>query len=756
MANWIQEYTKEQNAKATNEYITKKKLAEQTKNANWIERSKAEIEQKNAKIRIANKTSEASNDVNNYVNSGNSDIKQAAKIIYNARISGVSNDNLSNMTMRLAKNDINLANKIWDYRDEDATWGDKAATVGSSFLEGLKDAGEGIATTFGFGDDSWQKPSFEQDQINKNKESMGDLGDFFADAAYGIGNTIPSIAVSLANPWAGAAVAFTSQYGQSYNQAIGEGKDESEAVTYAFLNGATSAVLEKALGVVGGSKLAQSVAGKLVKDEAVKSALGKFLVRTGASAAGEFTEETLESLLQPIIYNISTSGEDQKLDGDYVLNAFRDGLIGGFTGGAFEASGTSAKIRQGKNAGVDIPNDFNAQSNVDMQNGSVQPNVNAQTDVTQNDAQSETNRYVQEALTDEMAKLNSAADTKGQNKLTHDDMNKLSDDDMYILDDEMTKKYGEYLKSKGYSEEGIANLLEQSAKNRTSKQSAIDHIMQMQADMGDAGADLNVLTTGMVKNPALNSEIKQRTFFTDKQIGDMTPLQLKGELIKLAPDYTKSMYGKISNREGVDKYVDGLIEETDVKKMRDNLREMQGEVNLYDKQINELNQSLDSDTIIQTIERQEQSNKIEAVPGYKVKPNTYTKIQYNGSVKVGGKIRDVSRKVIQRSDIDFEYIDPDIGISNLELMKKGNNPVGYDGKLINLHHLIQIEVGSLLEMVETTHKLYDKQLHGLVGDNQSFRNNPVLYKQYKNFKKQYWKWRAFEYEKSLGVVNGKK
>jgi hypothetical protein len=42
-------------------------------------------------------------------------------------------------------------------------------------------------------------------------------------------------------------------------------------------------------------------------------------------------------------------------------------------------------------------------------------------------------------------------------------------------------------------------------------------------------------------------------------------------------------------------------------------------------------------------------------------------------------------------------------------------PIGSDGKPIQLHHLVQIEPGSLAEILEMTHREYTSQLHGLVG-----------------------------------------
>lgn len=119
--------------------------------------------------------------------------------------------------------------------------------------------------------------------------------------------------------------------------------------------------------------------------------------------------------------------------------------------------------------------------------------------------------------------------------------------------------------------------------------------------------------------------------------------------------------------------------------------------------------------------------------------------QFKGKVKVNGELRDVSRRVYQRNDIDFSYYDDNTGLTNLERMQAGKPPIGVDGMAIQLHHVIQKEAGPTVEIRETTHQEYYRTLHGLVKNNQSFRNSPLLNKQYNNFRVAYWKWRAQEY-----------
>lgn len=110
----------------------------------------------------------------------------------------------------------------------------------------------------------------------------------------------------------------------------------------------------------------------------------------------------------------------------------------------------------------------------------------------------------------------------------------------------------------------------------------------------------------------------------------------------------------------------------------------------------------------------------------------FKRVNFKGTVKVDGNKRDVSRRVYQRSDIDFNYIHIKTGKSNLDLMLEGKAPIGTDGRPIQLHHILQKESGPMVEIREVTHQEYKRTLHGLVENGGSFRNNKELEKQYKN------------------------
>lgn len=131
------------------------------------------------------------------------------------------------------------------------------------------------------------------------------------------------------------------------------------------------------------------------------------------------------------------------------------------------------------------------------------------------------------------------------------------------------------------------------------------------------------------------------------------------------------------------------------------------------------------------------------------KSGIFTRTWFEETVVVDGEVRDVSRRVYQRNDIDFNYCDPETGRTNLQLMKSGKAPIGNDGKPVQLHHVFQKEGGPMAEVREVTHQKYKRALHGLIGRGNSFRNNNDLDRQYNNFRKKYWRWRAAEYLKGI-------
>ncbi|MFO6495571.1 MULTISPECIES: T7SS effector LXG polymorphic toxin [Bacillus] len=129
--------------------------------------------------------------------------------------------------------------------------------------------------------------------------------------------------------------------------------------------------------------------------------------------------------------------------------------------------------------------------------------------------------------------------------------------------------------------------------------------------------------------------------------------------------------------------------------------------------------------------------------------DNYKAVEIEGTVKVGGKERDISRRVYQKVDIDWNYTPKNPkakGLSNKELVAKGRAPYAVDKNgiesQIELHHIIQKEAGDMVEIIATTHDEYKKILHGLIKNGDSFRNDKILDKQFNNFRRKYWSWRS--------------
>nr|WP_312756108.1 HNH/ENDO VII family nuclease [Rummeliibacillus suwonensis] len=81
----------------------------------------------------------------------------------------------------------------------------------------------------------------------------------------------------------------------------------------------------------------------------------------------------------------------------------------------------------------------------------------------------------------------------------------------------------------------------------------------------------------------------------------------------------------------------------------------------------------------------------------------YNAVEIKGKVKAKGKIKDIDRRVYTLKDLDLNQITRK-GETNIELMKKGKAPYAKDGTKINLHHLIQDEPGSMVEIPGSLHQ----------------------------------------------------
>ena len=70
------------------------------------------------------------------------------------------------------------------------------------------------------------------------------------------------------------------------------------------------------------------------------------------------------------------------------------------------------------------------------------------------------------------------------------------------------------------------------------------------------------------------------------------------------------------------------------------------------------------------------------------------------------------RRVFQRDDLfKLTQIDMESGLTNLELMQKGNAPKDEVGARIVLHHMLQREPGPIAEITEEFHRKHFGKIH---------------------------------------------
>lgn len=107
------------------------------------------------------------------------------------------------------------------------------------------------------------------------------------------------------------------------------------------------------------------------------------------------------------------------------------------------------------------------------------------------------------------------------------------------------------------------------------------------------------------------------------------------------------------------------------------------------------------------------------------------------------KFSQFSGKLVAKRDETFmPHIRGADGKTNLERMKEGFNPIGVDGKIVELHHLKQKDNGIIVELTRTEHRENSKVLHRYKGKGES----EIDRKKFEEWKREYWKERAKEFE----------
>nr|WP_276203259.1 HNH/ENDO VII family nuclease [Pantoea rwandensis] len=80
--------------------------------------------------------------------------------------------------------------------------------------------------------------------------------------------------------------------------------------------------------------------------------------------------------------------------------------------------------------------------------------------------------------------------------------------------------------------------------------------------------------------------------------------------------------------------------------------------------------------------------------------------------------------------------------TNIERMATGRAPVGYDGKAVNLHHMLQSQDGPIAEMSQTFHKVN----HGIIHINPNTIPSGINRTEFNAWREDYWAFRASGYQ----------
>lgn len=204
---------------------------------------------------------------------------------------------------------------------------------------GITSAGQGI---LGWLTDDEIPYTREQMENSMFLQDQGKVSRAIHSAITSGANMLPSMAVGIANPVAGKALFFASAGGNARQEALRAGYTSAQATRYGVLNGAAEVCLESALGGVtqlGGNGLsnvlgkipgAKEAAGKigsvLARVSIGKQSAARFAAHTLDNLAGEFTDEYLQEILDPVFRNICL-GEHNEFK-PFTEEALFSGIVG--------------------------------------------------------------------------------------------------------------------------------------------------------------------------------------------------------------------------------------------------------------------------------------------------------------------------------------------------------------------------------------------------------------------------------------------
>lgn len=212
-------------------------------------------------------------------------------------------------------------------------------------LEGIWDfVAGGIADLFGA--DEWAQKKMENSPFDEWNAELDEwynpsgVMSFVGDVAGGVGQMLPSVAVSLV-PGAGPALStgmfMTSAAGMGVADAAREtGELGAKEWLYGTASGAVEGAIEKASGGIGGTRLGTAFGKQIAKSTGGKLA---------ATFVGEGLEEVASDLIDPALRRVTGVDPDAKVDVSQLPNTF---LVGGTAGAVL---GGGSRLLNARRAG---------------------------------------------------------------------------------------------------------------------------------------------------------------------------------------------------------------------------------------------------------------------------------------------------------------------------------------------------------------------------------------------------------------------
>ncbi len=174
---------------------------------------------------------------------------------------------------------------------------------------------------------------------NEYRPELTEVDGLWNDVVYNVSNAAPAIAAGAVNPIFGAAVSAANAFGGAVNQSLKEGKPVDKAVAYGaavgVLEGTTQYLVGNISKLGGMEKTAEKflLNSNKVIENTFKSKAGqgilKYLLQQGIDSGGEFTQESMQSFLEPVLRNL-IFGENNEIR-LFTEEQLYSGLLGALT-----------------------------------------------------------------------------------------------------------------------------------------------------------------------------------------------------------------------------------------------------------------------------------------------------------------------------------------------------------------------------------------------------------------------------------------